>query len=157
MVSAMRRRITFMLGLLLLVASGPPAAAAPTHGSRRSSQMPESAKAYYRSLWGIDIIGVKQVSSGAMIRFSYRITDPDKAKAIHDKAAAPKMIDQKTGAVLVIPSMEKIGQLRQSSTPESGRDYWMLFSNKGSQVKPGSRVDVVVGAFRAQGLVVQAD
>jgi hypothetical protein len=55
--------------------------------------------------------------------------------------------------VLVVPSLEKVGQLRQSGTPEAGRTYWMAFSNKGRLVKRGDRVNVVIGQFRAQGLV----
>jgi len=54
-----------------------------------------------------------------------------------------------------VPSMEKVGQLRQSSTPEAGKSYWMVFSNKGSFVKRGNRVSVEIGRFRVDGLVVQ--
>jgi hypothetical protein len=50
--------------------------------------------------------------------------------------------------------MDKIGKLRQSSTPEAGKSYWMAFSNKGRLVKRGHRVSVVIGKFRADGLVV---
>jgi len=64
------------------------------------------------------------------------------------------LIDPKAGVQLVVPSMEKIGQLRQSSTPEVGKSYWMAFSNKGRLVKRGDRVNVVIGKFRADGLVV---
>jgi len=120
-------------------------------------QLPASARQYYQLVWGVDIIGVKPVSSGAMIRFSYRIVDAEKAKVLNDKKSAPFLFDQKHRAKLVVPSMEKVGQLRQSSTPEDGREYWMLFSNKGSLVQPGSRVDVVIGKFRAEGLIVQSD
>jgi hypothetical protein len=56
---------------------------------------------------------------------------------------------------LVIPSLEKVGQLRQSSTPEAGKSYWMAFSNPGRTVKRGDRVDVIIGQFRAAGLVVE--
>ena len=52
--------------------------------------------------------------------------------------------------------MEKVGQLRQTATPENGREYWMVFSNRSHIVKPGNRVTVVIGTFRAQGLVVEA-
>jgi hypothetical protein len=55
---------------------------------------------------------------------------------------------------LVVPTLEKIGQLRQSSTPEAGEAYWMAFSNKGRLVKGGDHVIVVIGRFRADGLVV---
>jgi hypothetical protein len=50
--------------------------------------------------------------------------------------------------------MENIGQLRQVATPEAGKSYWMAFSNKGRIVKRGDRVDVVIGPFRAENLVV---
>jgi hypothetical protein len=51
--------------------------------------------------------------------------------------------------------MEKVGQLRQSSTPEEGKSYWMVFSNKGEVVKRGDHVSVEIGKFRVDGLVVQ--
>jgi hypothetical protein len=51
--------------------------------------------------------------------------------------------------------VDQVGQLRQVSAPASGRSYWMAFSNKGRLVKPGDRVSVVVGKFRADGLVVE--
>lgn len=59
------------------------------------------------------------------------------------------------GVKLVVPSLEKVGKLRQSSTPQAGKMYWMAFSNKGGLVKPGHRVNVVIGEFRAKGLIVQ--
>ena len=124
---------------------------------RATPELTPSARKYYQLLWGVDIVGVKLVSSGVMLRFSYRVVDSNKAKMLNDKKATPLLIDQKTRARLVIPTMEKVGQLRQSSTPENGREYWMLFSNKGNLVKPGSRVDVVIGNFRAEGLIVQPD
>jgi transcription elongation factor len=56
---------------------------------------------------------------------------------------------------LVIPEMEKVGKLRQSSTPIAGRSYWMAFSNSGRRVRPGDRVDVQIGHFHAENLVVE--
>jgi hypothetical protein len=53
-----------------------------------------------------------------------------------------------------VPTMENIGMLRQSSTPEEGKTYWMAFSNKGRLVKKGHRVNVVIGQFHADGLAV---
>jgi len=54
-----------------------------------------------------------------------------------------------------VPSMDKVGQLRQSGPPEAGKTYWMVFSNKGNLVRPGHRVGVVIGAFRATSLAVE--
>jgi hypothetical protein len=129
------------------------AAAAPT--TYRANRVSRHATAYYGAVWGVDSLSVKSVESGEMIRFSYRILDAVKAQSLNDKKVEPVLIDAQAGAKLVIPSLEKVGQLRQSSTPEAGRSYWMAFSNKGRLVKPGDRVDVVIGQFRADGLVVQ--
>jgi len=89
-----------------------------------------------------------------MIRFSYRVIDAGKAKTLNDRKAEPSLIDPQSGVQLVVPALEQVGQLRQSSTPEAGKSYWMAFSNKGRLVKRGDRVNVVIGHFRADGLVV---
>jgi hypothetical protein len=95
------------------------------------------------------------VESGELIRFSYHVLDADKAKELNDKKVEPSLISPQAGVRLVIPSLEKVGQLRQVSTPEAGRSYWMAFSNPGRTVKPGDRVNVVIGQFHAEGLVVE--
>ena len=109
---------------------------------------------YYAFIWGVDSLSVKWTESGEVIRFTYRILDAEKAKTLNDKKLEPALIDPEVGVKLVVPSLEKVGQLRQSSTPEAGRTYWMAFSNKGRLVKRGDHVTVVIGQFRAQGLVV---
>jgi hypothetical protein len=128
-----------------------PAAPVRYHPSRFSKRASE----YYGLIWGVDSLEVKWAESGEIIRFSYRVLDPVKAKALNDKKAEPSLIDPKAGVKLVVPSLEKVGQLRQSSTPEAGKSYWMAFSNKGRPVKRGDRVSVVIGPFKAEGLVVQ--
>ena len=99
-------------------------------------------------------LSVRLVESGEVVRFTYRVLDPDKAKALNDKSNEPSLIDPRAGVKLVVPTMEKIGQLRQTGTPEAGKAYWMAFSNKGRPVKKGDRVSIVIGEFRADGLVV---
>jgi len=108
----------------------------------------------YRLIWGIDAISVRLIESGDLVRFSYRIVDPAKARVLNDKQTAATLDDPKSGVSLVVPTLEKVGQLRQTSTPEAGRSYWMTFSNKGHHVVRGDRVDVVIGAFHANNLVV---
>ncbi len=129
------------------------AVGAPTH--YQPSRFSKRANAYYGSVWGIDSLTVKSVESGELIRFSYRVLDKERAKMLNDKKFQPSLIDPRAGVSLVIPSLEKVGQLRQSNTPVDGKSYWMAFSNKGRPVKPGDRVIVVIGQFRADGLVVE--
>ena len=113
------------------------------------------AQLHYDLIWGVDSLKVKYAESGEMIRFSYRVLDSEKAQPLNDKKNEPSLIDPKAGVRLVVPSLEKVGKLRQSSTPEAGKMYWMAFSNKGRLVKPGDRVNVVIGKFQANGLVVE--
>jgi hypothetical protein len=135
-----------------------PAAAKPATPGTATRYQPDRfagrAASYYRLVWGVDSLAVKWVESGEVIRFTYRVLDPNKAKALNDKKNAPALIDPRAGASLVVPQMEKIGQLRQSATPEAGKSYWMAFSNKGRLVKHGDHVIVQIGQFRADGLVV---
>jgi hypothetical protein len=110
---------------------------------------------FYKKRWGIDNIVVRVTASGILIRFSYRVLDAEKAASINDKSKTPYLIEEKMGLALQIPTMEKVGQLRQTAKPENGREYWMAFSNRGKFIKPGSRVDIVIGTFRINDLVVE--
>lgn len=121
----------------------------------RQNRVAAKARQYYALTWGVDSLAVRSVESGELIRFTYRVLDVEKAKALNDKKNEPSMIDPTAGVKLVVPSLEKVGKLRQSSTPQAGKMYWMAFSNKGGLVKPGHRVNVVIGGFRAEGLIVQ--
>lgn len=131
-----------------------PAATAGAHSGYRPDRFAGRAGEYYRLIWGVESLAVKWTESGEIIRFSYRVLDPDKAKALNDKKSEPSLIDARAGVSLVVPSLEQVGQLRQSAEPEQGKSYWMAFSNKGRLVKRGDRVTVAIGQFRADGLVV---
>ena len=121
----------------------------------RAHPVAKRAREYYALLWGVDSFSVKSTESGEIIRFSYRVLDADKAKMLNDKKNEPSLIDPQAGVRLVVPTLEKVGQLRQSTSPEAGKVYWMAFSNKGRYVKPGHHVNVVIGNFRADGLIVR--
>jgi hypothetical protein len=110
---------------------------------------------YYKRKWGVEIIGVRLVSSKGMLRFDYRVLDAEKAKTLNDKKFNPYLVDEVSGAKLGVPEMDKVGKLRQSSEPENGLIYWMVFGNPSQLVKAGNRVDLVIGDFRANGIVVE--
>jgi hypothetical protein len=132
--------------------TGKPPKGTPTH--YQPDRFAGRAGTYYLQIWGIDSISVKLVESGELVRFSYRVVEPSKAGPLNDKRNEPSLVDPQQGVSLVVPTMEKVGQLRQTSTPETGRSYWMTFSNKGRRVKHGDRVDVLIGPFQAKNLVV---
>ncbi len=156
-------RLSVLLPVLLL--GSPPVAwaATPTRPKAAAAlPAPRSlpnrfagrAGEYYRYVWGVDSLEVKLTESGEVVRFSWRVLDPKLAKVLSDKRIKPSLIDPQAGVGLVVPAMENIGQLRQDSPPQAGRSYWMEFSNKGTRVKHGDRVNVIVGPFQADGLAV---
>jgi hypothetical protein len=110
----------------------------------------------YRRIWGIDNITLKSTASGAVIRFSYLVVDANKARILNDEKQNPYLVAQKNNAVLEVPATEKVGKLRQTATPENGREYWMVFQNSGHTVQPGDLVNIVIGPFHANGLVVES-
>ena len=112
------------------------------------------AGTYYRLIWGIDDLVVKWGESGEVIRFNYRVLDADKAQTLNDNKNEPSLIDPERGVKLVVPAMENVGKLRQSVPPQTGKSYWMVFSNKGRLVRRGDHVIVAIGGFHADGLVV---
>jgi len=131
-------------------------APASTHYRNQPVRLSNRAVAYYESVWGIEAPSVKAVESGVILRFSYRVVDPVKAQLLSDKKINPVLESPEKGVRLSVPSMEKIGQLRQSPPViEAGKTYWMAFSNSGRLLKPGDRVDIVIGNFTARGLQVE--
>jgi hypothetical protein len=128
---------------------------APVWQGSHLSGLSRRAEMYYEGAWGVGELHVKVAESGEMIRFNYRVLDPQKAVALNDKKAEPELIDSQAGVKLSVPQMEKIGKLRQSSTPKEGMTYWMAFANPTLAVKRGHHVDIVIGSFHANGLVVE--
>ncbi|MEO8306481.1 MAG: hypothetical protein ABI616_00390 [Pseudomonadota bacterium] len=146
--------------LLLSVAANsadatPTAATSPKKASPYVPGMTTDAKKYYAMTWGVDQLRVRLAESNQLVRFDYRVLDSTKAAPLNDRASNPLLLDEAAHAVLYVPQMEKVGPLRQSMPPKDGQVYWMVFSNKGEPVKAGHKVSVVIGSFRADGLVVQ--
>jgi hypothetical protein len=110
---------------------------------------------YYEGVWGVGELHVKVAESGELIRFNYRVLDPAKAAALNNKKAEPELLDAQAQVKLSVPELEKVGKLRQSSTPKPGMTYWMAFANPTLVVKRGHHVDVVIGSFHANNLVVE--
>jgi hypothetical protein len=153
----MRRSIFLAAVLACGVAFGQGAPQTPAGRSAHRYQPDRfagRAGTHYRLLWGVDSLQVKWGESGEVIRFSYTVLDAKKAKVLNDKRNEPSLVDPQAGVSLVVPSLENVGQLRQTAAPENGKSYWIVFSNRGRLVKRGHHVNVVIGSFHADGLVV---
>ena len=135
---------------LAAAATTAPIAAAPD----TPVQAPARSGLFYKRNWGVEIVGVRPVSSGFMLAFRYRVLDPEKAKVLNDRKSKAFLRDDATGAVFAVPAMENVGELRSGAAPEAGREYYMIFGNPGRMVKPGSRVTIIAGNFHAEGLIV---
>jgi hypothetical protein len=123
--------------------------------SHRQQRRSEHAVTYYSAAWGVQDLAVRSTASGNLIRFSYKVVDPARARPLFDKGSQPVLFGQRSHALLQIPVMDKVGPLRQANDLAAGKEYWMAFSNKGNLVRPGDRVDVIIGAFHADGLLVE--
>ena len=140
--------------------SAPPAprgtAAAPHKpATHRALKLSTKARERFRAAWGVDALKVSRVASGSLIRFDFRVTDPAQAAPLGDKTATPALYAPRAHAMLSVPVMDKVGPLRQTGTLKAGQEYWVTFSNKGNLVKSGDRVDVMIGRFHADGLMVE--
>ena len=109
---------------------------------------------YIRKTWGIEIVGVHPIASGYMLEFRYHVIDPVKSKPLTDKMQKPLLYDEASNATLSVPTMDKVGEVRQTAAQEANRSYYMIFGNPGKIVKPGNRVSIIVGKFRADGIIV---
>ncbi len=137
----------------------PAAAGGRTTRQRQARETPAGWHArrglYLERNWGVDVVGVHPVSSGYMLRFDYRVVDPARAVVLTDRNTRPYLIDEATRTALAVPAMENVGELRQVAPLERNRTYYMIFGNPGKLVKRGSRVTIMVGDFRAEGLIVE--
>jgi len=126
----------------------------PAAPSRSSESWHARQSVFFQRKWGVDIIGVRRVSSGYMLRLSYRVVDPEKARPLFDKKVRPFVIDEVTGARLAVPAMENVGELRQTAAPIQDHNYFMIFGNPEKLVKSGGRISIVLGDMRVDGFTV---
>ena len=157
------RKLTLLAGILassFLLASASQADAKIADRSPAAIAAAQQAWAkrnseYFKRNWGIDIAGVRWISSGYMLEFRYRVLDPNKAKPLNDRSNRPYLKDLASGVTLSVPALEKVGEIRQSVPPKPNHIYFMVFGNPGKIVKPGNRVSIAVGKFHVDDLVVQ--
>ena len=133
----------------------PPEPQAPLHRPYHATHPTEGARNYYAAFWGVTDLRVRLTSSDNLVKFTWKVVDPKLAQQVGDHAATPEMVALRSNVVLQVPTVEKIGTLRQATVKEAGREYWMVFSNKGHPVRSGDRVNIIIGNFRALDLVVE--
>lgn len=150
----MRRGLSWGLALLLTGFLLGGALSVAEASSPTSTSNPRD-KTLMKRLWGVEVMYVREAAAGYMLEFRFKVVDASLATPLFNRAVKPVLIVERTGAAFAVPAPGKVGELRNSETPENGRIYWMLFANPGNYVKPGEKVSVKIGDFLADGLVVE--
>ena len=105
--------------------------------------------------WGIRPLSIRQTAEGYMLDFRYRIIDAEKAAPFFSPKIKPYLIDEASGAVMAVPNVPKVGSMRSTRKPVNDKNYAILFANPQMYIKPGRKVTVVIGDFKAEHLVVE--
>lgn len=106
--------------------------------------------------FGVRVESLRLSSGGYMLDFRYQVQDPEKARPLLERKAKAHLFHPKSGAWMAVPTPPKVGSLRQKTTePEPGRIYFMIFANPGQFLRPGDEVNVVIGDFTAEGVVIE--
>lgn len=105
--------------------------------------------------WGVETVWMKQTAGGYMLEYRYRVLDAAKAAPLFNRKTKPYLVHQASGAKFAVPNPPKTGPLRTSDPPKEGIAYWMFFANPGRYIKPGDKVDVIIGDFKAENLSVE--
>jgi hypothetical protein len=123
---------------------------------------PEPARAHHprentfmKRQWGVEVLYVRQTAAGYMLEFRYKVLDAQKAKPLFERQTKPLLTHAETGAKLIVPTPAKTGALRNSNPPLAGTTYWMFFANPGKLVQSGEHVNIEIGEFLVEGLVVK--
>jgi hypothetical protein len=111
-------------------------------------------KTYMKRKWGVEILFLRETAAGYMLEFRYKVLDPVKAAPLFVRKTKPVVTHVRTGKQLTVPVPAKTGALRNSDTPLADHTYWMFFANPNKLVKPGDLVNLQVGDFAVEGLVV---
>ena len=106
--------------------------------------------------WGILPISIQLTAAEQLVDYRYLVIDPEKAQALMKKVDTAYLIDQTSGARLSV-SRTKEAPVGQSGTkPIAGKIYPILFTNTAKVIKPGSKVNLVIGELRIEDIVVKA-
>jgi hypothetical protein len=128
--------------------------AAEAWASDSPSQHPRE-NTFMKRQWGVEVLFVRQTAAGYMLEFRYKVLDPQKAAALFERQTKPVLTHAETGAKFIVPTPAKTGALRNSNAPLEGHTYWMFFANPGKFVDQGDLVDIEIGDFLIEGLVVE--
>ena len=104
---------------------------------------------------GVQIASMRLTGADHFIDLRYRILDPEKATVLMDRNEQLFVVDRSTGTTHPV-TRNKLGPMRTSGTkPEVNRQYNVMFSNVNRAIRAGSKVTLLVGDQRIEGLTVE--
>ena len=116
---------------------------------------------------GVRVLHVSLIADGGMVDVRYRVTNPEKAALLggggsheittpEEIANSPLLIDEASGYAVMEARLHQMGRVqKQRGAPQAGLTYFILFSNTGGLIKPGSKVALAVGDARLEHLLVE--
>ena len=110
---------------------------------------------YMKRKWGVELMFIRATAAGYMVEVRYKVLDPEKAAPLFVRKTKPILNHVDSGVQLAVASPAKSGPLRNSDVPLPDHTYWMLFANPNRIVKAGDRVNLQIGDFAVEGLVVR--
>ena len=108
--------------------------------------------------WGVQVLYVSYAADGFWLNFRFRVVEPEKAKVLFDSTIKPYLQSEVTGIKMAVPSAAKVGALRttwRGPNVKPNKIYNIMFANPAFHVKPGEKVSVVAGDFKAEHLTVR--
>ena len=115
---------------------------------------------------GVRVLHVSLTADGGMVDVRYRVTNPERASLLgggsheirtaEDVIQSPLLIDEASGYAVMETRLHQMGRVqKQRGAPQAGLTYFILFSNTGGLIKPGSKVALAVGDARLEHLSVE--
>lgn len=105
---------------------------------------------------GMRVTAVRLSAEGYMIDLRYQVVDASKAAPLLAPTVQPYLLEQASGAKLLVPNTPKVGMLRQRVIdPKPEKTYFMFFANPGRYVKPGDKVTLVLGDSQISDIAVE--
>jgi hypothetical protein len=143
--------ISFLAVCLCMIAvSWPASGAERKEGEKADQQMTQAEEK-----WGIRPVAIRLTGADHFLDFRYRVTDPEKAKPVLARGKKTYLMDQASGKVYKV-TVNKLGPMRGTTVqPKKGKQYTILFTNTDSTLKRGSKVSIIIGDCRLEGLTLQ--
>jgi hypothetical protein len=103
----------------------------------------------------LQIESVRLTAAGHYVDLRYRVLDPAAAQKALGPGVRPRLIDERSGQVMAVPSTAKLGSLRQTQNAQrTGHTYFVMFINSAG-LTPGARVTAELGTLTYRHLRLQ--